>query len=130
MLIAVDDSFDIQYDGKLFGFLWEQEKSKSAFTWSNKDKKHNPYEAKDFGGNLEAVNKATSREVGFSRSLEMQESFNENEEKKEQTDEIDGLEGLTEEEKAEIRKQAEIEKKRMKNYDLQAEKEREREKEK
>ena len=60
----------------------------------------------------------------------MQESFKENEEKKEQTDEIDGLEGLTEEEKAEIRKQAEIEKKRMKKFDLQAEKEREKEKEK
>ena len=113
MLLAVGESFDLQYDNKMFGMLWEQEKSKNAFSWSNKDKKHNPYEAKDFGNNLEAVSNPTSREVGFTRSLEIQDSFKSNEEKKEESDEIDGLEGLTEAEKAEIRKQAKIEKKRM-----------------
>ena len=68
MLIAVDDSFDIQYDGKLFGFLWEQEKSKSAFTWSNKDKKHNPYEAKEFGGNLPIRKKLVKSVQPFQKS--------------------------------------------------------------
>ena len=108
----------------MFGMLWEQEKAKNAFSWSNKDKKHNPYEAKEFGDNFEAVNKATSREVGFTRTLDNQESFKSNEEGKE-GDEIDALEGLTEAEKAEIRKQAEIEKKRMAKANKEAQKERE-----
>lgn len=74
MMLAVGESYDLQYDGKLFGMLWEQEKAKSSFNWQNKDKKHDAFKAHDFGQNLDSVNKPTSREVGFSKSIEVHNS--------------------------------------------------------
>ena len=72
MVSVGEASFDLQYDGKLFGQMWEEDKRKSAFNWQNKDKKHDPYKAQTYGDKVETINKPTSREVGFSKSINMQ----------------------------------------------------------
>ena len=74
---AVGDKFDVSYDGKLFAELWEAEKRKNQFTWSNKEKKHDPYQLSDFGNKWDAVSKPTSREVGFSKGLEVRNKYEE-----------------------------------------------------
>lgn len=64
MLQAVNDGFDLVYDGNMFQVLWEQAKRKNAFTWENKNSKHNPYSVHAFGANVDRVVAPTTREQG------------------------------------------------------------------
>ena len=59
---AVNDGFDLVYEGTMFQVLWEQEKRKSAFTWENKNKRHDPFAVHDFGDKVSKVVAPTTRE--------------------------------------------------------------------
>ena len=68
---AVGESFEILVGGKTFSYLWEQEKQKSNFTWQDRSKKHDAFEAHSFGDQLNAVAKPTSREVNTQQAIEL-----------------------------------------------------------
>ena len=58
---AVNDGFDIMYDGTMFQVLWEQEKRKNQFTWDNKNKKHDAFAVREFGATVDRVVAPTTR---------------------------------------------------------------------
>jgi uncharacterized protein (UPF0335 family) len=68
-LQTVNDGFDLVYDGSMFSLLWEQAKRKNAFTWENKNSKHNPFAVHDFGSTVDRVVAPTTREQGRSAAL-------------------------------------------------------------
>jgi len=59
---AVNDTFDLVYEGNMFQVLWEQEKKKSSFNWENRNKRHDPFAVHDFGKNIDRVVAPTTRE--------------------------------------------------------------------
>ena len=59
---AVNDSFDILYEGSMFQVLWEAEKRKNAFTWENQKKRHDPFAVHEFGDKVNQVVAPTTRE--------------------------------------------------------------------
>ena len=61
---AVNDGFDLVYEGTMFQTLWEQSKRTSAFTWENKNRKHDPFEVHAFGSTVDRVVAPTTREQG------------------------------------------------------------------
>ena len=61
---SINDGFDLMYDGNMFQVLWEQEKRKNAFTWQNKDRKHDAFEVHAFGENVDRVVQPTTRDRG------------------------------------------------------------------
>ena len=88
---AVNDGFDLVYEGTMFQVLWEQEKRKNAFTWQNKNKRHDPFAVHDFGENVDRVVAPTTREQGTKEAVNLQvidrerEERNRNEERKHST---------------------------------------------
>lgn len=83
MLQAVNDGFDIVFDGNMFQVLWEQEKRKSAFTWENKNKRHDPFAVHDFGDKVDKVVAPTTREQGKRQAIDLQVMSRREEEKAE-----------------------------------------------
>lgn len=71
MIISHGDGYELQINGKPFSVAWDRIRTKNNFDWDNKDKKHDPYEAKSFGDNLDNAMKTTSRETGMSKSIAM-----------------------------------------------------------
>lgn len=69
---AVGDGFDLMYDGSMFQVLWEQEKRKNAFTWQNKNKRHDPFAVHEFGDKVDQVVKPTTREHGSAAAMNIQ----------------------------------------------------------
>ena len=59
---TISTGFDLVYDGTQFQVLWQQEKRKNAFTWENKNKRHDPFEVRNFGENVDSVVAPTTRE--------------------------------------------------------------------
>ena len=58
------ESYDLHVDGEPFSYAYEALKSKLSFRWENKDRKHDPYEEKQFGSNLDkAVFSESSRDT-------------------------------------------------------------------
>ena len=70
-LQAVGDGFDLVYEGTMFNVLWEQEKRKNAFTWQNKDRKHDAFEVHTFGENVDRVVQPTTRDRGTKHAQQM-----------------------------------------------------------
>ena len=68
-LQAVGDGFDLVHEGVMFQVLWEAHKRKNAFTWENKNKKHDAFEVKNFGENVDRVVAPTTREVGTRQAM-------------------------------------------------------------
>ena len=68
---AVNDGFDIVYDGTMFAVLWEQAKRKNTFTWENKNSRHDPYAVHEFGGTVDRVVQPTTREQGTKAAMEL-----------------------------------------------------------
>ena len=81
-LQAVNDSFDLVFDGTMFQVLWEQEKKKNAFTWENKNRRHDPYAVHDFGDKVDRVVAPTTREAGSKQAINLQVMQREGEESK------------------------------------------------
>lgn len=54
---------------------------KETFGWDNKDKKHNPFEVKEFGEKLDVTQKGTSRENGIQQSYLNSMKFDNNTDK-------------------------------------------------
>ena len=69
---AVGDGFDLLFDGTMFQVLWEQEKRKNAFTWQNKNKRHDPFAVHEFGGNVDKVVAPTTRDQGSAAAMHLQ----------------------------------------------------------
>ena len=65
MMSSHGESFDVQISGKMFSTAWESAKTKKAFNWDNKEKKHDPYQVQEFGNELENVNAKNSRQTGL-----------------------------------------------------------------
>ena len=57
-------------------------RTKNNFNWENKERKHDPYEAKSFGESLDNAMKSTSRETGMSKSIAMGLAHDEQDEKR------------------------------------------------
>ena len=68
---AVNDGFDLVYDGTMFAVLWEQAKRKSTFTWENKNSRHDPYAVHEFGKTVDKVVAPTTREMGSKQAMEL-----------------------------------------------------------
>lgn len=68
---AVNEGFDIMYDGTMFQVLWEQEKRKNAFTWDNKTKKHDAFAVHQFGANVDRVVAPTTRDQGSKAAIDL-----------------------------------------------------------
>ena len=79
---AVNDGFDLVYDGNMFQVLWEQEKRKNAFTWQNKNKRHDPFAVHEFGENIDKVVAPTTRDQGTRAAVNIQVIDREREERK------------------------------------------------
>ena len=69
---AVNDGFDLVYEGTMFQVLWEQEKRKNAFTWQNKNKRHDPFAVHEFGEAVDKVVAPTTREQGSKAAMQIQ----------------------------------------------------------
>jgi len=69
---TVGDGFDLMYDGSMFQVLWEQEKRKNAFTWQNKNKRHDPFAVHEFGDKVNQVVAPTTRERGTAAAMNIQ----------------------------------------------------------
>ena len=69
---AVNDGFDLVYEGTMFQVLWEQEKRKNAFTWQNKNKRHDPFAVHEFGEAVDKVVAPTTREQGTKAAQQIQ----------------------------------------------------------
>ena len=69
---AVNDGFDLVYEGTMFQVIWEQHKRKNAFTWENKGKKHDPFAVHGFGDNVNRVVAPTTREQGTRQAIDLQ----------------------------------------------------------
>lgn len=70
-LQAVNDGFDLVFDGSMFQVLWEQEKRKNAFNWENKNKKHDPFEVHQYGNNVDRVVAPTTRDLGSKQAMDL-----------------------------------------------------------
>ena len=67
----------------MFQVLWEQEKKKNAFTWENKNRRHDAFAVHDFGNNVDRVVAPTTREQGTKQAINLQVmSLENNEERK------------------------------------------------
>ena len=80
-LQPVNDSFDIVFKGTMFMVLWEQLKRKNAFTWDNRNRKHDPFAVHNFGETVDRVVAPTTREKNTKEgyALNMMANSNENE---------------------------------------------------
>ena len=80
-LQPVNDSFDIVFKGTMFMVLWEQLKRKNAFTWDNRNRKHDPFAVHNFGETVDRVVAPTTREKNTKEgyALNMMANNNENE---------------------------------------------------
>ena len=81
-LQAVNDGFDLVYDGTMFQVLWEQEKKKNAFTWENKNRRHDAFAVHEFGNTVDRVVAPTTREQGSKQAINLQVMHLDNEERK------------------------------------------------
>ena len=68
---SVNDGFDLLFDGTMFQVLWEQEKRKNAFTWQNKNARHDPFAVREFGDNVDKVTAPTTRERGTAAAVNL-----------------------------------------------------------
>ena len=84
-LQAVNEGFDLVYDGNMFQVLWEQAKRKNAFTWDNKNKRHDPFAVHEFGAKVDKVVAPTTREQGTKAAMELAVLSREQEERKNTT---------------------------------------------
>jgi hypothetical protein len=41
--------YELEIEGKPFSAKWEQVKASKTFDWESKDKKHDPYDVREFG---------------------------------------------------------------------------------
>lgn len=48
--------FDLEVDGEIFGLTLKVIRESQQFDWKTKDKKHNAYDVKSYGGELNQVN--------------------------------------------------------------------------
>ncbi len=48
-----NDFYELEIEGKLFSESWEKFKSRNSFAWETKDKKHDPYDVRQFGDQLQ-----------------------------------------------------------------------------
>ena len=80
-LQPVNDSFDIVFKGTMFMVLWEQLKRKNAFTWDNRNRKHDPFAVHNFGETVDRVVAPTTREKNTKEgyALNMMANNNDNE---------------------------------------------------
>ena len=69
---SVNDGFDIVYDGTMFQVLWEQEKRKNAFTWQNKNSRHDPFAVHEYGNKVDKVVAPTTRERGSAAAVNLE----------------------------------------------------------
>ena len=65
--------------------LWEQAKRKNAFTWDNKNKRHDPFAVHEFGAKVDKVVAPTTREQGTKAAMELAVLSREQEERKNTT---------------------------------------------
>ncbi len=57
---------DLEVEGEVFGQVWQALKESQKFDWKTMGRKHDPYEVKQFGQELNVINKGTSRDqFGF-----------------------------------------------------------------
>lgn len=56
------DMYDLEVEGEIFGQVWQALKESQKFDWKNMAQKHDPYEVKKFGHELNVINKVTSRD--------------------------------------------------------------------
>ena len=56
--------YDLEVEGEVLQQLWQEIKDTKVFDWKTKDKKHDPYDIKSFGDELNQVIKPTTREQG------------------------------------------------------------------
>ena len=43
------DMYELEIEGKPFSAKWEKVKASKTFDWETKDKKHDPYNVREFG---------------------------------------------------------------------------------
>ena len=62
IIASFGDDFELSVKGVRFQKAYDELKQKSAFNWDTQ-KKHDPFQAKQFGEKIEVSTKATSREA-------------------------------------------------------------------
>ena len=74
LICSRGDTYELQIDSKPFSQVWEREKTKKAFSWDNKERKHDPWEVNQFGSNLEVGHAASmSASVNYDEEAEQQD---------------------------------------------------------
>ena len=86
LICSRGDTYELQIDSKPFSQVWEREKTKKAFSWDNKERKHDPWEVNQFGSNLDSVFAETSREVGHAASMSASVNYDEEAEQQDEQD--------------------------------------------
>lgn len=60
-IVQHGDKYELRINNQSFSHLWDNEKTKRAFNYENKEA-HDPYKAKDYGEHYKTSTQATSRD--------------------------------------------------------------------